>query len=155
VQQAIAKLDKLYDGRAVSAVACLDTQTVVSDKIKTATYESARKSLRSKAEFELHFPSLYVNNGKAGQACTKVKNALGSSATVHCFTTSVDWVAENTNLKATNTTQEPLNVAAFWIFFFFPIVFLLIILTGIYALCGAGIEASKDSLLFRSAGRHH
>jgi hypothetical protein len=145
----------LYGGRAVSAVACLDTQTVVSDKIKAAVYESARSSLQHQEDFELHFPSLYVRSGKAVQTCQRVKSALGPLAEVHCFSSSFDWVAEGTNLKATNTTVDELNVAAFWIFVFFPITILLIILVGVYALCAAGVEASKDSLLFRSAGRHH
>jgi hypothetical protein len=154
IQQAVAKIDTLYNGRTVSAVACLDTQTVVSDKIKAAVYESARTSLQSQEDFDLHFPSLYVRNGKAAQACTRVKNALGKLAEVHCFASTFDWVVEDNNYGATNTTQ-PLNVAAFWIFVFFPITILLVVLTGIYALCAAGVEASKDSLLFRSAGRHH
>jgi len=153
IQQAFSKLDSLYDGRAVSAVACLNTQTILSDQVKNAVYESARHFLQSKEDFDLHFPSLYLRNGNAGQACTKIKNAVGSSAEVHCFTSTYNWVVEQTNVQSTNTTE--LNVAAFWIFVFFPITFLLIVLTGVVGLCGAGIEASKDSLLFRSAGRHH
>lgn len=153
VQQAIARIDTLYNGRAVSAVACLDTQTVVSDKLKSVVYNSARNSLRSKEDFDTHFPSLYLSNGNS-QTCSKVKSAVGTSATVHCFASSYNFVVEE-NLKASNTTTNDLDVAAFWIFIFFPITLLLIVLTGVVGLCNAGIEASKDSLLFRAAGRHH
>jgi hypothetical protein len=154
IQQTAAKLEALY-GRIVSAVVCLDTQSVVSDKIKTTVYESARASLQHQEDFELHFPSLYVRNGKVAQTCQQVRSALGPLAEVHCFSSSFDWVAEDPNILPTNTTLPDLNVAAFWIFIFFPITLLLIILVGVYGLCAAGVEASKDSLLFRSAGRHH
>jgi hypothetical protein len=160
VQRSFAKLDKFYKGRTVSAVACLDTQTVVSDNVKQIVYNTAKNAFQNQEDFELHFPSLYVQNGDVDNVCANLKAALSNEASVHCFASAYNFVMDDptptpTPAPKNNTGLPPLNVPIFWIFVFFPIALLGIILTGVIGLVDAGVSASKDSLLFRSAGRHH
>lgn len=154
IQQAVAKFDKLYGGRVVSAVACLDTQTVIREGLKELIFNNVRKYLKNTEDFDLHFPSLYIR-GNTGPACTELKGLLGTSAEVHCFASTYTLVDMPFEAPGNGTLPEPKDVPAFWILFFLTLGLFAAILLGVVGLLMAGSDASKDSLLFRSAGRAH
>jgi len=159
VQKVEAQMDKLYNGRVLSGVICLNTRTVVSTDVKQAVFEITRSSLRNEADFEVYYPSLYVH-GDTTVLCNKLRNTVESSSVkIHCSpSSSYNYNFEfSTNNNVGNSTdpEEPLNVSAFWIFLWMGVVLVLFILGGMYALVSAGVEAATDSLLFRSTGRHH
>lgn len=160
IQQAVTKFDNLYGGRAVSAVACLNTNTVVSDELKGRIYDTVRNYYNNEEDFSLHFPSLYIK-GNAGQACSQLKSALGGSAEVHCFASSYNWMdglLASSSDDGNTTNPIPINtanVSTFWILFFLTLGIFSAVIVGVISLVAAGEDAAKDSLLFRSAGRAH
>lgn len=160
IKYAVEQIDALYGGRAVTAVAALNTNTVVSPATKVAAFAVARKYV-NEADFEKYYPSLYtVNRADAHKLCNELKNSVeDASTTVNCFTTSYSANMEGVyvavgNSSGNHTYKKPLNVPAFWIILWIAVVLSLFVAAGVYFLCSAGIEAANDSLLFRSTGRH-
>lgn len=63
-------------------------------------------------------------------------------------------VGNETNNGTTNSTDTSDTVWAFWLNFWITIFIASFILWGAYCLVYVGIDAGKDSLLFRATGRH-
>lgn len=160
VAQAFATMDKLYAGRVVSAVVCLNVQSAAPAELKESVFAVAKSHLINEKHFDTFYPSLYVRTETLDQLCDELKSNVASpSVVVHCFVSSTYEFYEldptnNTNGTNSTTDPHPLNVANFWIVILVSVVLFLFILLGVYSLLYAGISASNDSLLFRSAGRH-
>jgi len=159
MRQAIEKISQIYDGRVVSSVVYLHTQVVAEDYVKNLLYENVRDFLHT--DFEKHYPSIFLRSASSAVAeVCSILEAVFEHEKIHCLSPSSTITPKSTRLGdylfdvPTNVTTLNSPVAGFWIVFWMAIIMFLFVLVGVYGLVAIGMEASKDSLLYRSAGRH-
>jgi hypothetical protein len=165
IHKAMTALHDAYGGRVMTVVACLNTYIAPQsgDTAKQVILNHVRSLLHQEADFEIHYPSVFVRRGvRSTGLCTTLQGALAEyGATVHCLASSSPaasayWLLDDGNNTKPNTTiDDSEQVAAFHLVFWMSIVLVLFVFAGVYGVVAAGTEATKDSLLYRATGRHH
>jgi len=161
----ITALNELYAARVATAIVSLnprayDPASPSARALKETVYNKVARLLYDPDDFETHYPALYVHNNElVGYArelmCSNLQKAVDRQAIVTCPSIgSYPFLAANDTSNTTNTTtNDTATVVAFWLNFFVTLVIALFVLWGVYCLTYVGIDASKDSLLYRATGR--
>lgn len=174
VSSLISALNQQYDNRVAIAIMAINARDVSSEALKERVFNKVSSLLHNKEDFSLHYPALYVRTYEfSGHArdvlCSSLqKSVVDSHANVYCGSPIITSRAVralsdeivNTCVIVNNETINQANsdlayIWAFWLHFFMTIIIASFIGWGVYCLAFVGSDASKDSLLFRAAGRHH
>jgi hypothetical protein len=175
ISSLISALNQQYDGRVATVIMALNARDISSEALKEKVYNKVSSLLHDSNDFSLHYPALYVRTYEfSGHArdvlCSTLQKSIASSnANVFCATPMVATRAVRsmmgndangtcyppTPAEVAQLEEDTLYVFAFWMHFFMVIIITAFIGWGVYSLAFVGSDASKDSLLFRAAGRHH
>lgn len=167
----IVALNELYDNRVAAAIVALNPrafpETAAAFAVKEKVHARLARLMYDENDFEAFYPAIYVRNEEMtgfsrDLMCANLQDSVGSDVTVHCLGTNIyarDAAAVNSSSSSSEAKKVAANesaaVWAFWLNFWVALIIFLFVLWGAYCLAYVGIDAGKDSLLFRATGRHH
>eukprot|EP01112_Ceratiomyxa_fruticulosa_P014199 TRINITY_DN4049_c0_g3_i1.p1 TRINITY_DN4049_c0_g3~~TRINITY_DN4049_c0_g3_i1.p1 ORF type:complete len:528 (+),score=127.32 TRINITY_DN4049_c0_g3_i1:1403-2986(+) len=173
ISNTISQISSVYNGRTISEVIFLDpaVNTPDSQNIKNTVLGIVEAGLQVRELYDIHYPRVYLEPSLSMQdhetICALLRDVLQFFADVHCSsraTGAPKYVEDMTfryNLDAPNNGSCPIIyiqdndfVAAQQIAMWTFLIFFILCCIGVYSAVALGNDITKDTLLFRSPGRH-
>eukprot|EP01133_Synstelium_polycarpum_P017930 gene17930-21388_t len=159
MQSTYEQLSGLYGGRVACELVIMPAVAPVDEALHKIVRDSVSVHIAS-----ADLPNIYLKSYSKAQRqeiCSKVEQSVDSSNKVHCVqghskTTIIDdgGAGNGSTPPPPSTLANTNKVAAFQIFLFFPIFWVLFAIAGIILMMGISADAQKDTLLYRAARRN-
>eukprot|EP01113_Clastostelium_recurvatum_P027071 TRINITY_DN325_c0_g1_i2.p1 TRINITY_DN325_c0_g1~~TRINITY_DN325_c0_g1_i2.p1 ORF type:complete len:523 (+),score=193.80 TRINITY_DN325_c0_g1_i2:101-1669(+) len=183
ISSAIAKINAAYKNKVASEVVFLNSKIIYNEVVedaKASIKAIVQRNLAagSAANFDSFYPYIYLSPKTSASDVTKIQNSINMvvaknqalaplvlcakreatqqrQASRNTYYLMDDIIANNntcnnTIIKIVDTDYIAAEHMLTWV----PIILTLLVLMGVYGVCGISKEMTKDTLLFRSAGRH-
>eukprot|EP01113_Clastostelium_recurvatum_P027070 TRINITY_DN325_c0_g1_i1.p1 TRINITY_DN325_c0_g1~~TRINITY_DN325_c0_g1_i1.p1 ORF type:complete len:520 (+),score=182.20 TRINITY_DN325_c0_g1_i1:101-1660(+) len=182
ISSAIAKINAAYKNKVASEIVFLNSKIIYNELVEDAKASIKAIVLRnlaagSAANFDSFYPYIYLSPRTSASDVTKIQNSINMvvaknqalaplalcakrEATQRQVSRNTYYLMDdiiannntcnNTIIKIVDTDYIAAEHMLTWV----PIILTLLVLMGVYGVCGISKEMTKDTLLFRSAGRH-
>jgi len=169
INNAISKISAAYKNRIAAEVLFYNARVPTDTKnneIRDIVWDAVSSKVGGSIEFDKYYPQVYLSDSVVTDlrfsVCDSLKAKLAGQAEVLCASRApvetFDLSSEDNSLNCTNQTiiyvLDDTKLAGITILTWIPVILTLLVLSGVFAMMAIGDDMTKDTLLFRTAGRH-